>query len=605
MTNPQQGARQLSPFSLLMFLVCGLVAPISPLMADTMTVSVEFKKGSFNDRFRNVLGNAAQENVENALSLLNAVKNGAEDPVYLTRLYEKAPKEIRTALRPFGYYQPDIDADLNLESSPPKATFKITKGPPVLVKQLDINFIGEGLNDPELHELVGDFPLKKDDRLLHQAYEGGKQSFINKLEERGYFEAEVVTAKVAVDPVANTSSITLTFFTGPRYNFGAVEVSGNHLNARVVENLVTIEPGQPFRQEKLQTLQEDLSSSPWFAGVDVEVNRNPSPAETVPVNVTVTPDKQNAYNVGVGYGTDTGARVSAGYERRWLNDDGASLIAEFDYAELLQQGTIRVQRPAFSNRLDNYALAIRYKFEDTDTSESTTRELAFTQQGRWRGWRDTLGLIVRVDDFTIGNQNDRSLLVMPTASIARTEADNLIFPRRGYSLILQLRGTTEAFGSDLDFMQLAAYSRAVLPAFGPDRLLMRANFGVTWTQDFAELPPDLRFLTGGDRSVRGFGYETLGPRDSDNDVIGGRYLSVFSVEYEYRLDEEWALAAFTDIGNAYNEFTDLSDPDLLEQSIGFGGRWLSPVGMIRLDLATVVTESDYPIRLHLTVGPDL
>lgn len=570
-----------------------------------MQVDIKFEGRKFGERVRGVLGDAQLDNIKNAMSLLGAIENGTTDPVYLTRLYDKAPDEIRAALRPYGYYTPDIDASLDIEASPPTATFVIARGEPVKVTEVSIELVGDGHDDERLKVLKKNFPLQIGDRLVHPDYETGKQRFANALQSRGYFDADLDTHRILVDPVAKTAKIQLKINTGVRYRFGEIEVDGNHLNPRVVEKFVRFDPNDYYSQEKMFVTQNELSTSPWFAYADVEAIREKRKNERVPVRVTIVPSKKNAYVTGLGFGTDTGARATLGYERRWLNDDGVSMETELDYAELRQEASVTFRRPAFSSRLDRYAVGLSYSFEETDTSLSTATQLAFTQQGQWRGWRDTLGFVLRNDEFEIGNTRDTTFLLMPTLQLTRTEADNLLFPRDGYSLSLQMRGATEWLASDLDFFQVAAYGRLVLPAFAEDRLLLRLNLGTTWTPEFDQLPPDLRFLTGGDRSVRGFGYERLGPRDADGDIIGGRNLVVGSVEYEYRFDQQWAAAGFVDIGNAFDDADDVAETDLFEGSVGAGARWLSPVGMIRLDLAVVVTEDDYPVRLHFTLGPDL
>jgi translocation and assembly module TamA len=132
-------------------------------------------------------------------------------------------------------------------------------------------------------------------------------------------------------------------------------------------------------------------------------------------------------------------------------------------------------------------------------------------------------------------------------------------------------------------------------------LLLRGDAGLTATESVEQLPTSLRFFAGGDTSVRGFGFQRLGPTDAEGRVIGGRHLLVGSVEYDYPLgDRPWAVAVFADIGNAFDEFDDYE----LEVGAGIGLRWRSPVGPLRLDLAHA-PNSDDDFRIHFTMGPDL
>ncbi|MDH3640424.1 MAG: BamA/TamA family outer membrane protein, partial [Gammaproteobacteria bacterium] len=109
-----------------------------------------------------------------------------------------------------------------------------------------------------------------------------------------------------------------------------------------------------------------------------------------------------------------------------------------------------------------------------------------------------------------------------------------------------------------------------------------------------------RFFTGGDRSVRGYGFNALGVTDENGEVIGGRHLLVGSVEYDHAINDQFSVAAFLDTGNAINSLN-----DDLEQGAGLGVRWKSPVGPVRLDIASAISRPGNPIRVHISVGPDL
>jgi translocation and assembly module TamA len=129
---------------------------------------------------------------------------------------------------------------------------------------------------------------------------------------------------------------------------------------------------------------------------------------------------------------------------------------------------------------------------------------------------------------------------------------------------------------------------------------MRGGFGVTSTKQFDELPPSERFYAGGDRSVRGYAFEALSPIDENGNEIGGRYLGTASVEVDYLVRGNLGIAAFYDVGNATQDF----EFDF-KSSVGVGLRYLTKIGMIRIDLAHPLDDPDTSVRLHLTVGPDL
>ena len=176
----------------------------------------------------------------------------------------------------------------------------------------------------------------------------------------------------------------------------------------------------------------------------------------------------------------------------------------------------------------------------------------------------------------------------------------LLRPRRGHNISGQARGSHTLLFADEDFLRLLFNGTLLLPAGERARLLLRGSIGTVLVDDFARLPASQRFFTGGDRSVRGFAFETLGPTDADGDNVGGKHLLTGSVEVEWPVVGDWSGAWFVDAGNALDSF---SDP--LEVSGGVGVRWRSPVGPVRVDLAKPFTEGGKGFRFHLNIGPDL
>jgi translocation and assembly module TamA len=165
---------------------------------------------------------------------------------------------------------------------------------------------------------------------------------------------------------------------------------------------------------------------------------------------------------------------------------------------------------------------------------------------------------------------------------------------------MELRGTAEFLGSDISFLQTIVSARLVRSPSEDSRILARATIGLTTQSEFLELPPSVRFFAGGDESVRGFDYESLGPVDDEGNVIGGRNLLTASVEYERHLHGNFFGAVFIDAGNAF----DGSDIDAAVGA-GLGLIWRSPVGPLRLYLAHPLNKSDRDVRVHLQLGADL
>jgi translocation and assembly module TamA len=205
-----------------------------------------------------------------------------------------------------------------------------------------------------------------------------------------------------------------------------------------------------------------------------------------------------------------------------------------------------------------------------------------------------------VEDFDVGSQSGRSRLFMPGVGWTRLNAEDTIRPDRGSRLRFLLRAASDDLLSNTSFMQLVVRGKWIWPLPGRSRLLLDTQAGQTWFDKFEDLPPSVRFFAGGDNSVRGYGFETLGPRNELGEVIGGSRLFTTSVEIEKQLKPAWSIALFADTGNAFNS----SDPDL-HSSIGIGARWQSPLGPVRIDIAEPLDGPDRSAQLHITLGPDL
>jgi len=194
-----------------------------------------------------------------------------------------------------------------------------------------------------------------------------------------------------------------------------------------------------------------------------------------------------------------------------------------------------------------------------------------------------------------------------------------VFVRKGYSLTFAARAG--AFVGSTDFAQITADGKWIRGIGENSRFIARGSLGATTVSDFDKLPPELRFFAGGDRSIRGYAYETIGPplpdelvpealarcaadknRDCQTLVIGGKYLIVGSAEYEYYFKPNWGIATFIDTGDAFSTLNDYRQ----KTGVGFGARWRSPVGMVRVDLGFPVhDEQNSGVELHLVIGPDL
>jgi len=328
--------------------------------------------------------------------------------------------------------------------------------------------------------------------------------------------------------------------------------------------------------------------------------------------VDLAPAKRTIYTGGVFVGTDTGYGVRGGIEMRWINRRGHKWKNEIVVAQRLKTLSTLYSIPLPGDNQRSFNYGATYRDSDTDTSQSRTFELTANETELWHDWIRTVGLHALSGTFDVGKRPDEpedtpgvehgaSTLVYAEATLSRKQADNFNFVQRGWSLSFTARGTLGDVFSSANFDQLTADAKWIRAFAGNNRLILRASIGHIWTDDFSALPPQLRFFAGGDNSVRGFSYQSIGPENVYGRVIGGNNLIVSSSEVEHYFTRQWGMAVFVDAGNAFDG-TDFHP----RVGTGLGVRWRSPVGLVRVDVGTPVNDSQrHGLELHLVIGPDL
>lgn len=543
------------------------------------------------------LSGTQAENVRLLLSIRRLVDQDGVTEAQIRFRHAQAEAEIAEALQPFGYYHSSVDAQLEQDGASFRATYRISRGKPTRVRELDIR-IGEQ------QTLASRFPLATGDILDHRSYESGKNDITRQLRQMGYFDQRISRQRVEVRRQDHSARIILHFDTGTRYRFGVTEIRGSQVDERLVRRAMLYEPGEPFRQDLLNQLQRDLAETTYFSEVLVSTELSRRKDHQVPIVIELQPGRRRAYNAGVTLGTDSGIGVEGGFAFRWLNQRGHSIKAEASASQLATRFGADYRIPDMNRRGSGYTIGVSRVREDSDSALRTTSRATFGRFGLWSNdWQWVARLALQRESFTVAGIEGQSDLVVPELIVSQKRADDIMRPRRGHSYHAELRGGASSLGSDTSFLQTLLRGRWILPVASDDRLLLSTSVGTTNVSRIEDLPASFRFFTGGDRTVRGFAFQALGPLDQDGQVIGGKHLFTASSEYERRFGENWGMAAFVDTGNALNRFG-----DDLEISTGLGFRYFSPLGPIRFDVAQTLTDStlgERDWRIHFTVGPDL
>lgn len=522
-------------------------------------------------------------------------------PTRVRYQFAQAPDAIRAALRPFGYYEPLIEASLEEpEGKCWQAVFRVDPGKPVLVTAADIAVHGPGSELPIFARLIENSTIEIGQRLEHDAFEALKSRFLVAAHEYGFFEAELAQSAIRVDRPKHSAEIALVLESGPRYRFGELQISDHILDERLLLRYVEFQEGAPFEQRRLRQLHNDLVRGDYFSGVDVRAQPHKED-KVADVLLTLEEGRRVRYGVGVGFGTDTGVVVRADLVQRRMNRHGHRLELDTELSKVRQNATIDYRMPGKRPQNDWYSLYGGLNREDSDAIESIAWKMG-VRENRFHtlNWSSTPFAEFVVERFYQDGDWSQKTSLVPGWGVNFVTANAPARPTQGLRLRGEVAGAAKQVLSDASFIRVYLNGKTILPFSKRGRLLIRGEAGWMTTDDFDKVPPTWRFFAGGDRSVRGYDYQSLGPLDDEGKAIGGRNLLSGSIEGDWRILERWSAAVFADAGNVGEE-------DLLRNmpwSVGAGVRWYSPVGPIRLDLAFPQNGSS-DFRVHISMGPDL
>jgi translocation and assembly module TamA len=524
-------------------------------------------------------------------------------PTQVRRLFDRADDQIIEAMQPYGYYHARVKSDLKQGEKPDEyiATFEVELGEPVLIRESTVRVQGDAAELPEVQNALAQFEPKVGGVLDHGAYENSKAMVSTELQAQGYFDADLARHRIEVVQSANAANIDVEWVSNRRYRFGEINFSDAQFPETFLQRYVPWKEGDYYSTQQLLTLQQRLVDADYFSAVSVQPDLERASDDSMPIEVLLLRAKRTVYTADAYVSTDTGPGIRLGADRRWLNKRGHKLGAEIEYSQRLQEisTNYRIPKPGPRNR--NYNFGAGYRDEETDTSRSRMARLVASEVlDEWHNFTRTLGLQYLNGNFEIADRRHSTNLLFAEGMLTRKRADDLMFPTRGLSLLYGVRLAAEQLLSDTSLAQIRAEAKWIRPVATKGRLITRAAAGAMIVDNFDALPPELRFFAGGDRSVRGFDYQSIGETDEQGGVIGGEYLTVVSTEYEHYFLENWGAAVFVDAGDAYSSELDAN------VGAGVGVRWRSPVGLVRLDVAVpVVSDLDEGVRLHIVIGPDL
>lgn len=541
--------------------------------------------------------------LEQHLEIITSKNNPRINPREFQRLYQKAPQQIKSLLETEGYFSVQVES--KLEQTPGKniAHFTVIPGPPVLVDKIDIEFQGaviEQSDKPAQREetLRSNWPLKSGMQFKQDSWSQAKRQLLTKLLLERYPNARISNSQASVDLNTNTANLKVQIDSGPLLYFGETEIEGlSRYPVKVVKNVNPIQPGNEYSQAQLLDFKNKLQATGYFLSVEITADyRNPQPGDGklyAPVKVVVIEHPEIRVGLGAGFSTNTGARIQTTLTDLNFLQDGWRLTSSLRLEQLSQNLLADIRLPTTRQ---GYRDSINSNVIRTDIEGQTTTSGLFGVRRAWGlpSFEQYVGSNLLAEHVKLdGAESNTNYAATLSYGVTLRRTDNNMNPTRGYLLNAQFTGAPLEQLSGGQFLQTYIRGFGYYPLGSKTQLITRAELGMVNGGD--NVPVTYLFRAGGDQSVRGYDFQSLGVREGDA-IAAARYLATGSIELIQWLTSQWGVAVFTDFGNAANSMKDI-DPVF---GYGLGARWKSPAGPIGADIAYGQETKDY--RIHFNIG---
>jgi translocation and assembly module TamA len=447
--------------------------------------------------------------------------------------------------------------------------------------------------------------LKPDQRARAESVVKAQSALLLYLADRSYPFAKVTNRRVVVDHAARTMRVEVTVDRGREVRFGDVRIKGAPgVDRGLVRRRVVWQKGAEYRSAPLRETRQALFALGVFSSVRISPDENRiGPDGRTPMLIELEERKRRSVAISAYYDTSLGP----GGEVEWLHRNlfgGAERLSIRVGGTLSEYGgKLDFRKPdIFGGPQDLLGLA---RYNELDTPAYDGREaVAGIAISRKFGKHLTLkaGPVFDWSSFEIGSRRQNFTLFGAIASFDYNTADNRLDPLEGYRVIGEI---APYVGSGLTFARAKARVNGYWSPLADKRLTLAGWTRVSAVigENRAALPPNKRLYVGGGNSVRGFGYQRIGPLDSANNPIGGKSAIELGLEARFRITKSWGGVVFIEGGNVYRDLSpDFDTP--FRWGAGIGVRYKSPVGLLRLDLATPLNprSGDSFIQVYISIG---
>jgi len=547
------------------------------------------------------------------------------DTPELERLMEAAERNTRDLLGTLGYFAPQVTLTMRPPAGTPASapaagkpqrlvSIAVDPGEPTRIGSVNLAFTGPlGADESAVAQrnaIRASWLLRPGMTFTQSGWDQAKTQALQLLTGQRYPAGQIVDSRAEIDTDSRSASLSVTLDSGPAYRLGALQISGtDRYDPALIARVARLPQGVDYDRARLQEAQQRLVDSGYFDSVFVTLD-TAGDAGAAPVLIQVREAKQQKLVFGVGASTDSGPRLSLEHTNHRLPVIGWRAVSKISLDRDTQLvGTELTATPDPDNW--RWVTSALLKKETSGSFDVISQRL---RAGRTQeGDKIDRNYYLQYDRARTRGVSDVTVADSITANYAWTQRnfDSLPFPSSGYGLGVEVGGGT-TLGNNrepyfrtqarwLGVWSLADRQESYLPTSRAGRIAVRLQGGAVLARTGATLPSTQQFLTGGDNTVRGYGFESIGTQLPGGQTAAGRYLAAGSVEWQRPITAndkltDWEAVLFVDAGAVADK------PSELKAKVGIGGgvRWKSPVGPLQIDLAYGLAVKQ--LRLHLSVG---
>ena len=547
----------------------------------------------------------------------SALEAERKDPANAAQIGRRANADadlLTQLLRADGYY--DAAVEPRTEKVGNALSVVLTADPGSQYHFASVDLPGLDSAGPEAARLRDSFAVKAGDPVVATDVIAAGVSLTTALGEQGYAGATLGDQDIEVNHQTHLATLVLPMNPGPVARFGSIHVSGRPaFSASHVALIARFKRGDPFQRSKLDDLRRALVATTLVANADIQVVPVQG-GKTVNINVRLEPAPQHTIAGELGYGTAQGARLEVSWtDRNFFNPEGALTLRGIAGTNEQLLG-VQVRRSNFAMRDQTLNLQFSashqkyaaYTAKTVDLTAYIERQSNFIWHKKWT-WSyggEWLGTIERgVFSSALTKTTRRFLIAAVPLSLGYDGSDSLLDPTTGFRLSGRVSPEISFHGGHFSYGRAQFDASAYHPVGGRVVVAGRVRLGTIFGSSLFNVAPSRRLYAGGGGSVRGYGYQQLGPKDLDGDPIGGRGLAEFALEARVRLKQlggNLGIVPFFDGGT----LTSSARPDFRHwrTAAGLGVRYYSLFGPIRVDVGVPLNRQtgDGPFAVTVSLG---